>query len=240
MSEVYLVTGANKGIGYETAKQLLALGHEVVVSARTLEKATAAAKTLGPKAHPIKLEVTSDADRNHAVNFIQERWGKLDGLVNNAGIFLEKEFGSSNATTVTQDILKETFETNFFSLIDLTQKCLPLLKRAPVGRIVNVTSILGSLNLHMDPNSPIYGSKVLAYNASKTALNAFTVHLAHALKETKIKVNSVHPGWVKTDMGGEMAPMDTKAGASTSVAMATLSEKGKSGQYIHLGEILPW
>lgn len=240
MTQIFLVTGASKGIGYETARQLIEKGHDVIVGARTLEKAKAAALKLGPKAYPFKLDVTKIEDRQEVVKFIFDKWNKLDGLINNAAVFLEKDFDVSNAATVEMNILKETFESNFFSLIELTQKCLPLLKKAEVGRIVNVTSILGSLNLHADKTSPIYGSKSLAYNSSKTALNAFTIHLAHALADTNIKVNSVHPGWVKTDMGGEMAPMQVSEGAKTSVEMALLGIKGPSGKYVHLGESLPW
>ena len=112
---------------------------------------------------------------------------------------------------------------NFFSVIELTQVLLPLIKKAPAGRIVNLASILGSLGVHQMPDSPIAAAKELAYNASKTALNAFTVHLADELKDTAIKVNSAHPGWVKTDMGGAEAPMEVSEGGKTSVQLATLA-----------------
>ena len=125
-------------------------------------------------------------------------------------------------------------------MIELTQALLPLLTASPAGRIVNLSSILGSLTLHADPKSPIYGSKVLAYDASKTALNAFTVHLAHALKGTNVKVNSAHPGWVQTDMGGDAAPMQIPDGAKTSVWLATLPEDGPTGGYFHMQSALSW
>jgi NAD(P)-dependent dehydrogenase (short-subunit alcohol dehydrogenase family) len=105
---------------------------------------------------------------------------------------------------------------------------------------VNLSSILGSLTLQADPNSPIYHAKSFAYDASKTAVNAFTVHLAYDLRGTKIKVNSAHPGWVKTDMGGPEAPMELSEGAKTSAALATLAEDGPTGGYFHLGQTLPW
>jgi NAD(P)-dependent dehydrogenase (short-subunit alcohol dehydrogenase family) len=117
---------------------------------------------------------------------------------------------------------------------------LPLIRKAPAGRIVNLSSILGSLGEHSNPKSPIYGFKVFAYNSSKTALNAFTVHLAHELKNTKIKVNSAHPGWVKTAMGGEAAPMEVSEGGKTSAELALLPEDGPTGSFIHRGETLPW
>ena len=111
---------------------------------------------------------------------------------------------------------------------------------APAGRIVNLSSILGSLTLQSDPESPIAAAKALAYNASKTALNAFTVHLANELRDTPIKVNSAHPGWVKTDMGGENAPIEVAEGGRTSVQLATLPADGPTGGFIHQGDALPW
>jgi NAD(P)-dependent dehydrogenase (short-subunit alcohol dehydrogenase family) len=115
-----------------------------------------------------------------------------------------------------------------------------LIRKSAAGRIVNLSSILASLTHHADPASPIYDTKALAYDASKTALNAFTVHLAHELKDTSIKVNSAHPGWVKTDMGGEYAPMEVSEGGKTSMMLATLPADGPTGGFFHLGETLPW
>ncbi len=146
----------------------------------------------------------------------------------------------NTTSTVTQEILHATFETNFFAVIALTQALLPLIRQSPAGRIVNLSSILASLTIHSEPTSPIYGMKTFAYDASKTALNAFTVHLAHELRGTPIKVNSAHPGWVKTDMGGPSAPMDVSEGGKTSVQLATLSNDGPTGGFFHLGEPLPW
>jgi NAD(P)-dependent dehydrogenase (short-subunit alcohol dehydrogenase family) len=129
------------------------------------------------------------------------------------------------------EILRETFETNFFGTVALTQCLLPLIRKAADGRIVNVSSILGSLTLHSDPASPIYSHKVFAYDASKTALNAFTVHLAYELRNTSIKVNSAHPGWVKTEMGGEGASLEISEGGKTSAWLATLPADGPTGGY---------
>jgi NAD(P)-dependent dehydrogenase (short-subunit alcohol dehydrogenase family) len=138
------------------------------------------------------------------------------------------------------DTLERVFSTNFFAQVALTKALLPLIRQSPSGRIVNLSSILGSLTLHADPQSPIYHAKSFAYDASKTALNAFTVHLAYELRDTNIKVNSAHPGWVKTDMGGSQAPMELEEGAKTSAALATLPDDGPSGGYFHLGQALPW
>ena len=122
----------------------------------------------------------------------------------------------------------------------LTRDLLPLIKKSDAGRIVNLSSILGSLGIHSAANSPIESFKIFSYDSSKTALNAFTVHLAHELKDTNIKVNSVHPGWVKTDMGTEAAPMEIIDGARTSVEVALAGDDSPNGSFIHLGEVLPW
>lgn len=136
--------------------------------------------------------------------------------------------------------MRKIFDTNFFAQVALTDALLPLLKKSPAGRIVNLSSIIGSLTLHADPTSPIYDAKSFAYDASKTALNAFTIHLAWDLRDTKIKVNSAHPGWVKTDMGGPNAPMELSEGGKTSAALATLPDDGPTGGFFHLGQPLPW
>jgi NAD(P)-dependent dehydrogenase (short-subunit alcohol dehydrogenase family) len=138
------------------------------------------------------------------------------------------------------DVWRKTFETNFFGLIATTQAFLPLLRKSDAGRIVNLSSILGSMTHHSTPGSPIYGYHVPAYNVSKAAVNAFTVQLAYELKDTKIKVNAAHPGWVKTELGGEGAPMEIEDGAKTSVELATIGEDGPNGAYLHMGKPLPW
>jgi NAD(P)-dependent dehydrogenase (short-subunit alcohol dehydrogenase family) len=243
--KVAFITGANKGIGLETARGLGKLGIAVVLGCRDLAKGRDAAEQL--RAHGIRdveavrFDVTQPEDHRAIYQHLEKTYGKLDILVNNAGIWLEGAPGGPNsAPDVTPDILKKTFETNFFALVALTQVLLPLVRNAPAGRIVNLSSILGSLTLHSDPKSPIYDSKAFAYDASKTALNAFSVHLAHALRDTKIKVNSAHPGWVKTDMGGAAAPMEISEGGKTSVELATLGDDGPTGGYFHLGKPIPW
>jgi len=139
------------------------------------------------------------------------------------------------------DVWRKTFDANLFGLILTTQAFLPLLRRSEAGRIVNLSSILGSITYHAQPGSPIYESKsYAAYNVSKSAVNAYTVQLAYELKETNIKVNAAHPGWVKTDMGGAGATMELEGGAKTSVELATLGADGPNGAYVHMGESLPW
>lgn len=245
MKKIALITGASKGLGFETAYQLGVKGYTVIVAARTQQKSNETAEKLkskGVHAVGMQLDVVNDKDVDNLSKTINEHFGKLDVLVNNAGVQLDfPGFMPGNSTeTVSMDILKQTFEINYFAPIALTQKLLPLLKKSNAGRIVNVSSIMGSLSLHADVNSPIYGIKLLAYNSSKTALNQFTLHLAEALKDSPIKVNSAHPGWVKTDLGGEYAPMSIEDGVKTIVDLSTLDENGPTGAFIHLGELLPW
>ena len=190
---------------------------------------------MGIEAEAIRLDVTSPADHQAAYEHLDRRFGRLDILVNNAGV-------AKRATTclVPMADLRWTFETNFFGMVALTQALLPLVRKSAAGRIVNLSSALASLTWHSDPKSQIYDTKVFAYDASKTALNAFTVHLAYELRDTKIKVNSADPGWVKTEMGGENAPMEVSEGGKTSAALATLPEDGPTGGYFHMGQAIPW
>ncbi len=238
---IILVTGANKGIGFETARQLGREGHTVIVSARDAAKADDAVARLtaeGITAHPLVLDVTKSESIAQATKQIEEKFGKLDTLINNAGVWVEPQGAPTSA--VSTDLWRETFETNLFAVIALTQALLPLVRKSDAGRIVNLSSILGSLTLHTDPSSPIYHFKTPAYDTSKTALNQYTVHLAHELRETPIKVNAAHPGWVKTDLGGAGATMEIVDGAKTSVWLATLPSDGPTGGYFHEQNRLPW
>lgn len=242
-TKVALVTGANKGIGLETARQLAQEGITVLLGARSEERggtAEAELRNEGLDATFVQLDMASTDDIVAVRDFIADTYGKLDILVNNAGVQIEGDWSDKTTTTIAPETLRKTFDINFFGLIELTQTLLPLIRKSEAGRIVNLSSILGSLTLHADPTSPIAGSKVFGYNVSKTALNQFTVHLAQALKDTNIKVNSAHPGWVKTDMGTDAAPLTVEEGAETSVTLALLDDDGPTGQYIHRGETLPW
>ena len=242
-AKVAFITGANRGIGFETAKGLGELGITVVIGSRDLKKGQQAASELiakGIQAEAIAYDADSATSASAAYEYLNAKYGKLDILVNNAGILVEPLVGGNNSSSVTTDVLKKTFQTNLFAVIELTQTLLPLIKKSPAGRIVNLSSILASLTLHSMPNSPIDPAKAFAYNASKTALNAYTVHLAHELKDTSIKVNSAHPGWVKTELGGEHAPMEVAESGKTSVQLATLDANGANGGFFHVGEALPW
>jgi NAD(P)-dependent dehydrogenase (short-subunit alcohol dehydrogenase family) len=240
---VALITGANKGLGFEMARQLGQHGVTVIVAARDKKKGEDAAAKLraeGFEAHPLKLDVTAKEDYAKAAKFVADKFGHLDILINNAGVSNEDMSKGNSTSTIPEDDLHKTFETNLFAPVAITQALLPLIRKSPAGRIVNMSSILGSNTLHADPKSPISAVKVFGYDASKAALNSFTIHLANELKDTKIKVNSAHPGWVKTDMGTDAAPMELPEGGKTGVELALLPDDGPTGGFFHLGKALPW
>ena len=236
-----LITGANKGIGLETARQLGRQGYHILLAARDEARGNEAADKLkaeGLSAEFIKLDVTNEADHKAVAAHLAEHHGnRLDVLINNAAINLET---NGKPSEVSQDVLRRTFDANFFAVIGLTQALLPAIRRSDAGRIVHLSSGLASLTLHSDPAWPFYDVKLLAYDASKTALNAFTVHLAYELKGTPIKVNAADPGWVKTDMGGAEAHLEVTEGAKTSVWLATLGADGPTGGFFHMKERHPW
>lgn len=242
---IAFITGGNRGLGFQTARELKDVA-KVAIGSRDLAQGKEAVKKLraaGVDADVLQFDVTNEASYQTAYDYFNSRYGRLDILVNNAGVAGGKFPGMGpehRAADVPLALLRKVFETNFFAVVALTEKLLPLVRKSPAGRIVNLSSILSSLTLHADPNSPIYHAKSFAYDASKTALNAFTVHLAYELRDTKIKVNAAHPGWVKTDMGGPEAPMELSEGAKTSAALATLPEDGPTGGFFHLGQPLPW
>jgi NAD(P)-dependent dehydrogenase (short-subunit alcohol dehydrogenase family) len=244
--KIAFITGGNRGIGFQTALELKDAGVKVIIGSRDLaqgEEAVAKLRAAGVDADVIQFDITKAGDPKAAYDYFDKHFGRLDILVNNAGIAAGKFPGKGpehSAAEVPADVLHRIFETNFFAQVALTNTLLPLLKKSEAGRIVNLSSILGSLTLHADPNSPIYHAKSFAYDASKTALNAYTVHLAYELRHTNIKVNSAHPGWVKTDMGGDQATMELSEGAKTSFELATLPADGPKGTFSHLGQPLPW
>jgi NAD(P)-dependent dehydrogenase (short-subunit alcohol dehydrogenase family) len=241
--KVALISGANKGIGFETARQLGKLGYTVLLGSRDPLKGEVAARQLrheGIDAHVIKLDVTRPADIVATAKLVEKDFGKLDALVNNAGVMIEKGWTHNTTSETKIENLRATFDANLFAVVALTTALLPSLKKAEAARIVNVSSILGSVSLQATPGSPTYSTKLFAYNASKAALNMFTIHLAHELRKTNIKVNSAHPGWVKTDLGGTGAPMSAADGAKTEVQLATLPEDGPTGGFFHAGEAIAW
>lgn len=243
---IAFITGGNRGLGYQTAVELMRLGVHTVIGVRDQQQGEAALENLqreGAHADFLVFDVTRKADHQSAYEHFSAKYGRLDILINNAGISntaFPPPRNSATTTAVEESSLRSVFETNFFSVVALTEVLLPLIKASPAGRIVNLSSILASLTLHADPKSGVYHSKSFAYDASKTALNAFTIHLAYELRHIPIKVNSAHPGWVKTEMGGPKATMALVEGAKTSVMLATLPADGPSGGFFHMGQPLPW
>lgn len=246
MSEqkIALITGANRGIGFETARQLGQQGIKVLIGARSEEKGKEAESSLkneGLDVEFVLLDVDNPETHQSAAEFVKDKYGKLDILVNNAAISIDETVDGKlvQASKTSLEVFRKTFDTNFFNTIAITQQFVPLVEKSDAGRIVFLSSGLGSLTLHSDPASPIYDWKVPAYDISKTAINGYAVHLAYELKDTNIKVNAAHPGSVVTDMNanGELPVED---GAKTSVALATLPDDGYTGKFIYLGNELPW
>jgi NAD(P)-dependent dehydrogenase (short-subunit alcohol dehydrogenase family) len=242
MSEqkIALITGANKGLGFETARQLGKQNVKVLIGARDEMRGREAAEKLqkeGFDAEFVLVDVTNERTLEAAAKYVEENYGKLDILINNAGIAVEYglEPGEINLEKI-----RETFDTNFFGVIAVTKNFLPLVKKAESGRIVNVSSGLGSLTQNSDPNWDFSAVKPLAYNSSKAALNMFTVILAHELKDTKIKVNSADPGYTATDLNQNSGPKTVEEGASIIFDLATLPNDGATGSYFDDQGVVPW
>lgn len=226
---VTLITGANKGIGYETARQLIEQGHTVYIGARSIERGEAAATEL--RARFVQLDVTDDASVETAMASIDEREGHLDVLVNNAGIGLEALNGP--------DALK-VFDTNVIGVIRTTQAALPLLRKSANPVVVNVSSALGSFWAVTNPERPAFHVPAMTYGASKAAVSMLTVHYAKAMPD--IKFNAVEPGYTATDLGGRVGRggQPVEEGAKVVVGMATIGKDGPTGTFQEdIGE-LPW
>jgi NAD(P)-dependent dehydrogenase (short-subunit alcohol dehydrogenase family) len=237
---IALVTGANKGIGYEIARGLAGKGMTVLLGCRDLERAETAADRLKEEkldAVPLLLDVTREETIATAANHVEASYGKLDVLVNNAGIAREWQSKPSNTDI---SVVREIYETNLFGPIFIIQAMLPLLLRSQGGRIVNVSSTLGSLQLTSDPASPISQFLALGYSSSKSALNAITVQFANELKATPVKVNAVCPGYVATDLNNHSGPRTPEQGARIVIEMATIGPDGPTGGYFDDDGRVPW
>ncbi|SFT80886.1 NAD(P)-dependent dehydrogenase, short-chain alcohol dehydrogenase family [Kosakonia arachidis] len=234
---IALVTGANKGIGFEIARQLAQAGVIVIMGARDFGRGNAAAdalKTQGLSVRHCELDITRHDSIAAAASSIKAEFGKLDILVNNAGVFDHADGPPSKAAI---DAVRHVMETNFIGTLAVTQAMLPLLQAVPAARIVNVSSSLGSLTLNGDPTSTYYAAQFIGYNASKTALNMLTVQLSEELKGTGITVNSVSPGFVKTDLTG-YGTMTPAEGAKLPVKFAL--EGNESGEFMGPDGRTPW
>lgn len=244
---VALVTGANKGIGLQIAKDLAAHGFTVLVGSRNLEHGETAAKSVAADAHAVQLDVTDQASINAAAERIKSEFGRLDVLVNNAAIShagkpgrtLEEMVQTGRFSTVSLDEVHAMFETNVFGVIAVTQALLPLLREASAGRIVNVSSTVGSLTMTADPSNP-YRSIAGVYGATKTALNAVTLSLAVELEGTRIKINAVCPGYTATDLNNFQGTRTVEQAAQEPVRLALLDENGPTGTFSNEDGPLPW
>jgi NAD(P)-dependent dehydrogenase (short-subunit alcohol dehydrogenase family) len=238
--KIVFITGANKGIGYEVARQLAAQEFIVLLGARDPQRGTAAAQKLSAQGevHFVPIDVADEQSIAAAAKMVSKQWGKVDVLVNNAGICPELS-AQIRPAALELTMLKETFETNLFGAVAVIHHFLPLLKQSETAQIVNVSSTLGSSASMVDPNNMYYGANLLAYNASKSALNAVTVAFAKDLASEQICVNSITPGWVKTDLGTDAGYLTVEQGAAIIVKMAMM-ENPPTGKFLDDNGEVPW
>jgi len=240
IKRVALVTGANRGIGFEIARQLALNKMTVLMGARDEEGGTEAHNKLGDQGldvHFIRVDVTDPRSMEAAVGRIKDEFRRLDVLVNNAGILIDAE---TRLLELGVTMLQNTLETNAFGPLLLSQACVPIMRRNRYGRIVNMSSSMGSLADIANPDSASAEVQSPAYRLSKTLLNGITVLLAKELRGTNILVNAACPGWVRTDMGGGRAPLSPEQGAATPVWLATLPDDGPTGGFFREQQPLPW
>lgn len=245
---IALVTGANKGIGFEIVRGLAARGAKVYLAARDEKLGKSAASQLaknGADVRPIVLDVTKESTMREAASRIAAESGRLDILVNNAGIGLEGM--TAKPSTVAPDVIRRVYDVNVFGVIAVTQAMLPLLVKSERGRIVNVSSSLGSLALAThnggaatQRGEAAFWPTLLAYNSSKSALNSITVQFANELSGAGIKVNAACPGYCATDLNGHSGPRTAEQGAQTPIRLATLPDDGPTGGYFNDEGTVPW
>jgi len=237
---IALITGANKGIGFEIARQVGRTGAIVLLGARNRALGEAAAATLrgeGIEARCTLLDVTKPATIQAAAAAIEAEHGRLDVLVNNAGI-VDRGDGPPSRTSI--DAARHTFDTNFFGALAVTQAMLPMLRKSRSARIVNVSSGLGSLAHNSNPTGQFATVKFLGYSASKAALNMLTVQLAAELRDNGIKVNSADPGFTATDLNDHRGHQTIPEGAAAAIRLALLPDDGPTGGFFSAAEQEPW
>lgn len=237
---VALVTGANRGIGLEIARQLAWAGLTVIVGARDEQKGMDAKKTLAEKGRDVHFTLIDVADPTSimaAMGRIDDTFKRLDILVNNAGIMIDS---GTDILSLPLPLLQNTLATNAFGPLLLSQSCVVLMKKHQYGRIVNISSVLGSLTEMGHPESKYLEIQSCAYRLSKTVLNGITALLARELYNDNILVNAVCPGWVRTDLGGPQAPISPEQAAKTPVWLATLPDNGPTGGFFRGRQPIPW
>ncbi|PQV53962.1 SDR family oxidoreductase [Paraburkholderia sp. BL21I4N1] len=247
---IALVTGANQGIGLQIAKDLAAHGFTVLVGSRDLARGEAAASEVGPDARALQLDVTDQASITAAAERIRAELGRLDVLINNAAISntskqpgqsVEEYAKTTRPSNVSLDEMRAVWDTNVFGVLAVYQAMLPLLRRAPDARIVNVSSGVGSLTTNSDPAFPYRAIFGPVYPASKTALNALTLAMALELEPEGIKVNAVSPGFTKTNLNGYAGTETVEEGAREAVRVALLGADGPTGQFTRWeNQTIPW
>jgi NAD(P)-dependent dehydrogenase (short-subunit alcohol dehydrogenase family) len=238
--KIALITGANKGIGYELARQLGKAGVTVLVGARNKKLGEAAAAKLkadGADAHFIELDVTKPETIAKAAQTVRTRHSRLDILVNNAAI-VDKADGPPS--TADPGAVRRVLDVNFFGVLAVTQAMLPLVRDSTAGRIVMISSGLGSLTWNADPKWPFAAVKPLGYNGSKAILNMMTVQLAWELRDTAIKVNTVNPGYTATDLNGNKGTQTLAEGAAEALRQALAPDDAPTGRFVETGGVVPW
>ncbi len=238
--KIALVTGANKGIGFEVARELGHQGITVLLGARNAELGKAAETKLkaeGVDAHFVDLDVTRPETIKAAQEAIQKQFGRIDILINNAGVVAK---GDGPPSVADPEAVRQVLEVNFFGVLAVTQAMLPLVRKASSGRIVMVSSGLGSLTWNADPEWPFAAVKPLGYNGSKAILNMLTVQLAWELRDTPIKVNTVNPGYTATDLNGNSGHQSIAEGAAETVRQALVPDDAPTGGFFETGGVVPW
>lgn len=237
MATKTLITGADRGMGYELALELGLRGQQIYVGSRNLARGQAAVaqlKAAGVEAEAVQLDVT---DHESIVAAKSKLGTQLDILINNAGIAVDHD---TKPSEVSLDAIRQDFDVNYFGMMDVTQVCLPLIKAAQAGRIINISSAVGSLTLASDPSTSIHRLQASGYQASKAAVNMFTIKLAAELEDTPITVNAVNPGWVDTSFGGGGGNRTVQVGVARTVELATATTLTDSGTFSDIDGIVPW
>lgn len=243
MNKIALITGANRGLGLEAARQLAQQGFTIILGSRDLAKGKAAAQSLhneGFDAHAVQLEISDEQSVQNAAREVEERFGRLDVLINNAGISPEYLAGQLSPSQLPPATIRQIFDTNFFGALSVLQAFVPLLEKSEAPRVVNVASEIGSLSNISNPDWFAYGLNTLGYSSSKAALNALTVAFSKEFSDAKWKINSACPGWVKTELGTPDAPGEVEDGARIYVTLATLPPDGPTGGFFNQSGPIAW